>query len=165
MLGAKAVAITATSPTYTPEELEEAKVSASEIGIKLIVIETDELLDENFAKNPENRCYYCKRELLEQLLEKADKLGLGVVFEGTNSSDLSEHRPGFKAVQEFERVYSPWFEIGFTKEEIRFVAEQMRLSVRDKPANACLASRIPFYERITREKLERVAKAEHAEPG
>jgi pyridinium-3,5-biscarboxylic acid mononucleotide sulfurtransferase len=160
VLGAKAVAVTATSPTYTPEELEEAKGIAKEIGIRLIVVETDELLNENFVRNPENRCYYCKKELLKQLLEKAGELGFEAVFEGTNFSDLSDHRPGFKAVKDMERVYSPWFETGFTKEEIRGVAQRIGLSIKDKPANACLASRIPFHERITREKLERIGLAE-----
>ena len=160
VLGAKAVAVTATSPTYTPEELEEAKGIAKEIGIKLIVGETDELLDENFVRNPENRCYYCKKELLKRLLEKAGEMGFETVFEGTNFSDLADHRPGFKAVKEMKHVYCPWFEMGFTKEEIRGVAERIGLSVRDKPANACLASRIPFHERITREKLKRIGLAE-----
>jgi uncharacterized protein len=160
VLGAKAVAVTATSPTYTPEELEEAKAVATEIGIKLFVVKTNELLDEKFVKNPENRCYYCKKELLKQLLEKAQELGFEAVFEGTNYSDLTGHRPGFQAVKELERVYSPWFETGFTKDEIRDVAKRLGLSIRDKPANACLASRIPFHEQITREKLERVAEAE-----
>ena len=160
VLGAKAVAVTATSPTYTPEELEEAKGIAKEIGIKLIVVETDELLDENFVRNPENRCYYCKKELLKRLLEKAGEMGFETVFEGTNFSDLADHRPGFKAVKEMKHVYCPWFEMGFTKEEIRGVAERIGLSIRDKPANACLASRIPFHERITREKLKRIGLAE-----
>jgi uncharacterized protein len=160
VLGAKAVAVTATSPTYTPEELEEAKAVATEIGIKLFVVKTNELLDEKFVKNPENRCYYCKKELLKQLLEKAQELGFEAVFEGTNYSDLTGHRPGFQAVKELGRVYSPWFETGFTKDEIRDVAKRLGLSIRDKPANACLASRIPFHEQITREKLERVAEAE-----
>ena len=160
VLGAKAVAVTATSPTYTPEELEEAKGIAKEIGIKLIVVETDELLDENFVRNPENRCYYCKKELLKRLLEKAGEMGFETIFEGTNFSDLADHRPGFKAVKEMKHVYCPWFEMGFTKEEIRGVAERIGLSVRDKPANACLASRIPFHERITREKLNRIGVAE-----
>ena len=160
VLGTKAIAVTATSPTYTPEELEEAKGIAKEIGIKLIVVETDELLDENFVRNPENRCYYCKKELLKRLLEKAGEMGFETVFEGTNFSDLADHRPGFKAVKEMKHVYCPWFEMGFTKEEIRGVAERIGLSVRDKPANACLASRIPFHERITREKLKRIGLAE-----
>jgi len=160
VLGAKAVAVTATSPTYTPEELEEAKGIAKEIGIKLIVVETDELLDENFVRNPENRCYYCKKELLKRLLEKAGEMGFETIFEGTNFSDLADHRPGFEAVKELKRVYSPWFETGFTKEEIRGIAQRIGLSVKDKPANACLASRIPFHERITREKLKRIGLAE-----
>jgi len=160
VLGDKAVAVTATSPTYTSEELEEAKRIAKEIGIKLIVVETDELEDENFARNPENRCYYCKKELLQRLLETAKELGFGAVFEGTNFSDLAYHRPGFKAVKEIERVYSPWVEARFTKEEIRGLARRIGLSIGDKPANACLASRIPYHERITREKLARVGKAE-----
>jgi len=160
VLGAKVVAVTATSPTYTPEELEEAKAITKEIGIRLIVVETDELLDEDFVRNPENRCYYCKKELLKRLLEKAGELGFEAVFEGTNFSDLADHRPGFKAVKELKRVYSPWFETGFMKEEIRRVAQRIGLSVKDKPANACLASRIPFHERITREKLKRIGLAE-----
>ena len=160
VLGAKAVAVTATSPTYTPEELEEAKSIAKEIGISLIVVETDELLDEKFVSNPENRCYYCKKELLKRLLETARELGFEAVFEGTNFSDLSDHRPGFKAVKEMKHVHSPWVDAGLTKEEIRIIAQKIGLSIRDKPANACLASRIPFYERITREKLERIGIAE-----
>jgi uncharacterized protein len=160
ILGAKAVAVTATSPTYTPQELEEAKETAKEIGIKLIIVETDELLDDNFAKNPENRCYYCKKELLKVLQGKAKQLGLGTVFEGTNFSDLTGHRPGFEAVKEMKHVYSPWAETGFSKMEIRKVAERLGLSTKDKPANACLASRIPFYERITQKKLERIGIAE-----
>lgn len=160
VLGAKVVAVTATSPTYTPEELEEAKALAKEIGIRQIVVETDELLDENFVRNPQNRCYYCKRELLKRLLETAGELGFEAVFEGTNFSDLADHRPGFKAVKEMKHVYSPWFETGFTKEEIRGIAKRIGLSIKDKPANACLASRIPFHERITRDKLKRIGLAE-----
>src|SRR3989304_7615214 len=94
------------------------------------------------------------------LLQEACELGFEAVFEGTNFSDLADHRPGFKAVKELKHVYSPWFETGFTKEEIRGVAQRIGLSVKDKPANACLASRIPFHERITREKLERIGEAE-----
>ncbi|HEX9862609.1 MAG TPA: ATP-dependent sacrificial sulfur transferase LarE [Candidatus Bathyarchaeia archaeon] len=156
----RAVAVTAQSPTYTPEELEEAKKAAKEIGIRLIVVETDELSDENFSRNPENRCYYCKKALLMRLRQVADELGFKAVFEGTNFSDLTDHRPGFKAVKETENVYSPWVEAKFTKEEIRAVAKKMGLSVQNKPPLACLASRIPYYERITAEKLNRIDKAE-----
>lgn len=90
----------------------------------------------------------------------AEKLGFKAIFEGTNFSDLSGHRPGFRAVKEMDDVYSPWAENNFTKEEIRMIAKRMGLSVSDKPPLACLASRIPFGERITAERLIRVGKAE-----
>ena len=158
----KALAVIAQSPTYTSEELCDAKKIAADIGIKLKVVETNELKNPDFNKNPENRCYYCKKELLQTLIEYAHNSGFKVVFEGTNFSDLSDHRPGFKAVQEVNDVYSPWMINGFSKDEIRQVAKQMGLSVHDKPALACLASRIPFNEKITAEKLGRIDKAEQA---
>jgi uncharacterized protein len=160
VLGEKVVAVTAESPTYTPEELDEAKNVAKEIGIKLYVVETDEISNEDFSKNPENRCYYCKKELLKRLKKVANELGFKAVFEGTNFSDLTGHRPGFKVVKEMENVYSPWVDTRFTKEEIRAIARKMGLSVQNKPPLACLASRIPYNERITAEKLERIGKAE-----
>ncbi len=162
VLGEKAVAVIAQSPTYTSEELKDAKKIAEDIGIKLCVIETNELTNEDFAKNPENRCYYCKTELLQSLVNFAHEMGFKAVFEGTNFTDLNDHRPGFKAVQEAESVYSPWMINKFSKDEIRQVAKTMGLSVHDKPALACLASRIPFNERITAEKLSRIDKAEQA---
>ena len=162
VLGGKAVAVIAKSPTYTSEELRDAKKIAEDIGIKLHVIETNELSNENFSKNPENRCYYCKKELLQLLIEFAHERGFKAVFEGTNFTDLSDHRPGFKAVQEAKGVFSPWMVNKFNKDEIRKVAKTLELSVHDKPALACLASRIPFNERITAEKLSRIDKAEQA---
>jgi len=160
ILGEKAVAVTAISPTYPPEETEEAKRIARTIGIKHILIETNELSNENFVKNPENRCYHCKKELLNSLKNVAKNLGFKAVFEGTNFSDLSGHRPGFKAVEEMENVYSPWAENKFTKEEIRVLAKKKGLPVSDKPPLACLASRIPFGEKITAERLVRIGRAE-----
>jgi len=160
ILGEKAVAVTAVSPVYPQEEVEEAKKVAKEIGIKHILLETNELSNENFIRNPENRCYYCKKELLKSLKSLANQLGFRAVFEGTNYSDLDGHRPGFKAVKKMENVYSPWAENGFTKEEIRAIARRIGLSVSDKPSLACLASRIPFGEKITLEKLNRIEKAE-----
>jgi uncharacterized protein len=160
ILGKRAVAVTAESAKYTPEELEDSKTIAKEIGIKQIFVKTNELSNENFSKNPENRCYYCKKELLQALQEVADRLGFKAVFEGTNFSDLDGHRPGFMAVKELENVFSPWAANKFTKEEIRVVAKKLGLSVPDKHANACLASRISFNEQITAEKLARVGKAE-----
>ena len=162
VLGEKAVAVIAQSPTYTSDELSDAKKIAKEIGIKLFVIETNELENSDFNKNPENRCYFCKKELLTNLIGFAHELGFKTVFEGTNFSDLNDHRPGFKAVQEAKDVYSPWMINKFTKDEIRQVAKRMGLSVHNKPALACLASRIPFNEKITSEKLIRVGRAERA---
>lgn len=160
ILGEKAIAVTAISPTYALEELEEAKKIAKRIGIRHMLIKTNELMNENFVKNPENRCYYCKKELLNHLQTIAKKLGFKAIFEGTNFSDLNEHRPGFKAIEEMENVYSPWVENRFTKEEIRTIAKMKNLPISDKPAQACLASRIPYGERITIERLIRIEKAE-----
>ena len=162
VLGGKAVAVIAKSPTYTSEELRDAKKIAEEIGIQLYVIETNELSNENFSRNPENRCYFCKKELLKALFDFASQLGFKAVFEGTNFTDLNDHRPGFKAVQEATNVYSPWMTNKIGKAEIRQIAKTMGLSVHDKPALACLASRVPFNEKITAEKLIRIEKAEQA---
>jgi len=162
VLGEKAAAVIAQSPTYTSEELTDAKKVASQIGIKLHVIKTNELENPDFAKNPENRCYYCKTELLQTIVKFAHEHGLKSVFEGTNASDLYDHRPGFKAVQEVKDVYSPWKANGFIKKEIRQTAKEIGLSVHDKPPLACLASRIPFNTQITADKLSRIEKAEVA---
>ena len=162
VLGEKAVAVIAQSPTYTSEELQDAKQIAQDIGIKLYVVETNELDNPDFNRNPENRCYYCKKELLQALLDFAHKIGFKAVFEGTNFSDLSDHRPGFKAVQEAKNMFRPWMINGFIKDDIRQIAKNMGLSVHNKPALACLASRVPFNEKITAEKLCRIDKAEQA---
>lgn len=162
ILGDRAAAVIAQSPTYTSAELKEAKQVAKEIGIKLYITLTDELKNPDFARNPENRCYYCKKELLQKLSDFAHKHNYAVVFEGTNLSDLGQHRPGFKAVQEAEDVFSPWVNLKFSKDEIRQVAKRLGLVVHDKPAAACLASRIPFNEQITAKKLQRIEAAETA---
>jgi uncharacterized protein len=160
ILGEKAIAVTAQSQTYTKKELETAKKTAKEIGIKHLIIETAEINNEKFNKNPENRCYYCKKELLEAMLKKANELNFRAVFEGTNYSDLADHRPGFEAVKEKKNIYSPWFETGFTKDEIRELAKKIGLSAHDRLAQPCLATRIPYHEKITAEKLNRVEVAE-----
>lgn len=160
VLGEKVVAVIAQSPTYTSEELQDAKKVAAEIGIKLYTIQTDELSNPDFSSNPENRCYFCKKELLKNLKKFAKQNRFKTVFEGTNFSDVNEHRPGFKAVQEYSDVYSPWMENKFTKDEIRQTAKNLGLSIYDKPALACLASRISYNQKITQEKLFRIEKAE-----
>jgi uncharacterized protein len=162
VLGKKAVAVIAQSPTFAAEELQNAKKVAAEIGIELYIMQTNELFNPRFNANPENRCYYCKKELLTGLKYLAGQLGIKVIFEGTNYSDLDSHRLGFKAVQETSDVFSPWVANKFSKAEIRQLAKQFGLSVYDKPALACLASRIPFNQKITQEKLVRIECAEQA---
>ncbi len=160
LLGGKVVAVTAKSSTYPKAEIRESSEIAREIGIKHYFIQTDELRNENFVSNPPNRCYFCKLELLSKLKKFASHIGFKVVFEGTNTSDLKGHRPGYRAVKELKNVYSPWVETGFTKAEIRELAAKLGLSIHSKPPLACLASRFPFGQRITREKLMKVDQAE-----
>jgi len=160
LLEKKAVAALAQSPIHTTEELQNAKKTANEIGIKLYITQTNELSNPNFNTNPENRCYYCKKELLTSLKHLANQLDLKTIFEGTNYSDLNSHRPGFKAIQETTDVYSPWVTNKFNKDEIRQLAKQLGLSIYDKPSLACLASRIAFNQKITQETLNRINHAE-----
>jgi uncharacterized protein len=154
-----AIAVTADSQTLAPGELECAKEVAAEIGIRHFVISYDELSEPEFAKNPVDRCYYCKKGLLRELKRIAALQGMNTIIEGTNISDLKAHRPGHRAVME-EGVYNPFVELNVTKEEIREMAHELGLSVADKPSMACLSSRFPYGQRITTEGLKRVGAAE-----
>ncbi len=155
----RALAVTADAPTLAPGELECAKEVAKEIGIKHIVIYYDELQEPGFARNPVDRCYYCKKGLIRELKKIAKRHGMNTIVEGTNISDLKSHRPGHRAVIEGE-VYNPYVEFNVTKEEIRRMARELRLSIADKPSMACLSSRFPYGHAITREALKRVGDAE-----
>lgn len=159
-IGNNAIAVTADSKTLAPGELECAKEVAREIGIKHKVIFYDELGEPEFAKNPVDRCYYCKKGLLRELKRLAAKIGMNAIIEGTNISDLKGHRPGHRAVKE-EGVYNPFVEFDATKEEIREMARKLGLSVADKPSMACLSSRFPYGQTITHEALKCVGKAEN----
>jgi uncharacterized protein len=159
ILGDNVVAVTAISPTYPPEEIEVAKKVAGQIGIKHIIITTDEFEDKNFTKNPVERCYYCKSELLRKLDQVREKFGFKKIFDGTNRDDFLDFRPGLRAVEEFN-VLSPLALAGMTKEDVRKLAVRLGLPNADKPANPCLASRIPFGQKITQRKLQRIAKSE-----
>lgn len=159
VLGERAVAVTAVSPTYPPGEIDVAKEVANRIGIRHLIIETDELDDPKFVSNPIDRCYFCKGELLGKLDEIRKKLGFKKILDGTNHDDLSDFRPGSRALEEFG-VMSPLALAGIGKEEVRQLAADYGLPNSDKPANPCLASRIPFGSRITPERLKRIAKAE-----
>jgi uncharacterized protein len=159
VLGQLVIAVTAVSHTYPPGEIDVAKEVANKIGIKHMIIQTDEIHDSRFTANPIDRCYICKGELLKKLDGVRKKFGFKNILDGTNYDDLSDFRPGFRALEEFG-VMSPLALAGINKTEVRKLAEEYDLPNFDKPANPCLASRIPFGCRITREKLERIAKAE-----
>ncbi len=154
------LAVTSCAETYPDRELKEAKSLAKEIGVEHKVIRTNELDNSDFTKNDEQRCYYCKKELLSQLKEVAEERGYREVFEGSNYDDrVSDHRPGMKAVKEL-RVKSPLMEAGLGKDEIRILARKRELPVWDKPSFACLSSRFPYGVRIDEERLKRVDRGE-----
>ena len=160
-LGARALAVTATSELYPQQEVEEATRIAASMGARRRIIETDEMTREQFCENPPERCYYCKQELFGRLRAIAEEEGLPVVADGTNADDTSDYRPGMKAARELA-VRSPLREAGLSKSEIRDLSKEMGLPTWDKPSLACLASRFPYGDRITPDKLEQVRAAEQA---
>ena len=151
--------VTAKSETYTSSELDDAIKMAKELGFNHKIIETSELEIDDFANNPPNRCYYCKKELMMKLKAIAKKFKDAVIFDGTNFDDKSDHRPGMIATKELN-IKSPLLECGFTKDDIRALSKEMKLPTYDKPSFACLASRFPYGTRITKEKLKIIDKAE-----
>ncbi len=155
----RALAVTADSPTLAPGELGQAKDLARLIAIPHIVINHNELEDPDFARNPSDRCYYCKRGLLSNLEGIAARQGYDMIVEGTNAEDLEGHRPGRRAVIELG-VSSPLVEAGLTKKEIRSLSRRLGLPTWNKPSMACLASRIPHDSPITYERLQRIGQAE-----
>ncbi|GBE56054.1 MAG TPA: ATP-dependent sacrificial sulfur transferase LarE [Euryarchaeota archaeon] len=159
VLGEKAVAVTARSSTISEKELEAAMRVAGEIGIEHVVIDEDEMDDPRFAANPVNRCYYCREGLVKAIRRLADSRGIKYVLDGANADDPGEHRPGLLALREGGAL-SPLLELGFGKSDVREIAAGFGLSVSDKPSMACLASRIPYGEPITKEKLRMVERAE-----
>ncbi len=160
-LGSRALAVTGRSATYTPEELVRAGELAQFLGVNHLVIETNELEHPSFKTNPSNRCYFCKGELFHKLRAIAAREGLTEVIDGTNADDLADVRPGREAAKEFG-VRSPFVELGIGKSDIRTLAKERGLPNWDKPAEACLASRIPYGEEITPARLERIGQAEGA---
>jgi len=158
-LGDQAVAVTARSETYPESEYEEAVALAGEIGIRHLSLETEELAIDAFRHNPPERCYYCKQELFGKLVSMARELGLRHVLDGANLDDTGDFRPGSRAAAEFG-VRSPLKEARLTKEEIRRLSHALGLRTWDKPSCACLASRFPYGEPITADKVAQVARAE-----
>jgi len=159
VLGERAVAVTAASPSLMSEDLDDAIDQAQVIGIRHEVVETDELANPNYAANPVDRCYFCKSELHGTLVPLAAEWGIAAVVDGANLDDLGDYRPGFRAARE-KGIRSPLIEAGYTKLEVRALSRHLGLVTWDKPAMPCLSSRFPYGETITREKLLRLANAE-----
>lgn len=158
-LGTRAIAVTADYKTLSSEELDSAHKVSGEIGIAHRVIRYDELENPEFVKNDAMRCYYCRSELGRHLAAEAKKEGIELVADGSNIDDLSDYRPGRRALRE-NGVRSPMVELGIGKSEIRRIARRFGLSIYDKPSNACLASRIPTGTEVTYEKLRRIEASE-----
>ena len=157
--GENLLLITATSSTIPFYELEEAEALAAMMDIKHRVIVSEEINMPEYTDNPPDRCYFCKSELFGKIRYISEKEGFEVVFDGSNAEDMKDFRPGLKAKKEKE-VISPLAESGFTKDDIRKLSAEYQLPTTNKQSYACLASRIPYGEKITIEKLDRLARAE-----
>jgi pyridinium-3,5-biscarboxylic acid mononucleotide sulfurtransferase len=160
-LGLKATAVTAVSPSLAKAELEEACSIAAQIGIRHVLLESREVEDPRYQENTTQRCYWCKHSVYDLLVGYARENGLGGIVDGTNFDDRGDVRPGRKAAREHE-VRSPLLESGLTKADIRLAAKELGLQNWDKPAKACLSSRIPYGTRVTLEALSQVEQAEGA---
>ena len=158
-LGDRVVAVTGVSESLPPHELEIAKETAKAIGIKHLVVQTDELQNPEYTSNRADRCYHCKDTLYGELRTLADSLGLEAILDGTQVDDLSDDRPGFRAAQE-AGVKSPLLIASFSKADVRETARLLGLSVWDKPAMPCLSSRITHGEEVTADKLGMIGQAE-----
>jgi uncharacterized protein len=158
-LGERALGVIGVSDSYATHELELALAQAARIGARVETVPTGELADPEFASNPADRCYHCKHALYEQLARVATREERAAVIDGTIHDDLSDHRPGRRAAGEHQ-VRSPLAELGFTKRDVRAAAESLGLTSALKPASPCLASRIPYGTRITRDNLSQVERAE-----
>jgi uncharacterized protein len=159
VLGEKALAVTASSPLYPSWEIEQAEALARKLCLRHRIIETREMEDTAFTGNPPDRCYFCKKELFQRLLDMAREEGIAFVADGSHAGDLSDFRPGRRAALELG-VRSPLLESGLNKEDIRQLSREMGLSTWDKPAFACLASRLPYGTPITPEAVTRIDRAE-----
>jgi uncharacterized protein len=158
-LNNEAIAITANYNTLSNDELISAKNVANELGIFHKIIEYNELNNSLFVKNDSSRCYHCRTELATYLLEEAKKLGAALIVDGTHTDDLLDVRPGIRALKE-KGIRSPLVECGVGKNEIRSIARRYGLSVHNRPANSCLASRIPAGITVTYDKLRKIENSE-----
>jgi uncharacterized protein len=154
-------AVTARSESLSSREFEESIALAREIDVDQIVIRTRELEKEGYRENSPERCYFCKEELYQKLSELKESLGVRVIANGINCDDLNDVRPGIQAAKDFG-IRSPLLEAGFSKEDVRHFSRVLGLPTWDKPALACLSSRIPHGEEVTGEKLRQIEQGEEA---
>lgn len=159
VLGDRAAALTALSPTFPPEELEEAQRVCQRLGIRHVLVDSNELEVEGYARNSGDRCYFCKSELFTLAADRARDLGFRWVADGTITDDLGDHRPGLVAASE-QAVRHPLVEAGMDKRAVRAIARTMDLPVWDKPSFACLGSRFPVGTRVTSERVGKVQRVE-----
>jgi pyridinium-3,5-biscarboxylic acid mononucleotide sulfurtransferase len=158
-LGDRTVALTATSPTVPPGELDAAKQFAKSLHCRHVVLDSHEMSNPSFAQNPVNRCFFCKDELYRICRTKADELGIQTIVDGTNLDDLKDHRPGLKAADQWG-VRHPLVETEMTKDDIRRYSRELALPTWDKPSSPCLSSRFPYGTEINLERLKKVADSE-----
>lgn len=156
----KTLAVTARSDTFPKREQRQAEALAKEWGLDHLIIDSNEIADADFAANPPNRCFFCKKALFSQLIQIAAERQLAAVFDGSNADDRHDFRPGRMAAKELG-IQSPLETAGFTKDEIRTISKALDLPTWDKPAAACLASRFPYHTTITKAALNQVEKAEN----
>ena len=161
VLGSRALAVTADSPSYPDAHRQLALRVASEFDLAHEIVRTHELERPEYRANPANRCYYCKQELYAQLASMARARGFAAVVDGSNADDRGDYRPGRQAARE-HGVRSPLDEADLTKDEIRSLSRERGLPTWDVPASACLSSRIPYGSEVTVEKLRMIERAEEA---
>jgi len=159
VLGDRAVGVTAVSPSLAPSEKDLAIAVAKEIGARHELVQTNEIDNPSYAENPTNRCYYCKSELYTVAEKWAREHGFAAIANGTNTDDLGDYRPGLDAARE-AKVISPLVDVSMNKEDVRRFSKELGLGVWDKPASACLSSRLPYGTAVTRERLSQIGGLE-----
>jgi len=158
-LSDNAIAITASSAIHPRWEIKQTKTMATKIGIRQLIVDTNELKIKHFSENHKDRCYYCKKELFTKIKQIAAHHGISHILDGSTMDDTFDYRPGLKALRELN-IISPLMDVGFTKQEIRDLSKKMGLETWDKPSFACLASRFPYGITINKKRLNDVEKAE-----
>lgn len=158
-LGDNVIAVTIHAMMHSDREIEEAKNYTKQFNVKHVVVDIDNFDVEEFINNDIDRCYHCKKNVFSTIKEVANKYNIDYVVDGTNLDDLGDFRPGLKALNELN-IISPLKDCGLTKEEIRTLSKSMNLNTHNKPAFACLATRIPYGTKITKEVLRKIEKSE-----